>query len=248
LCDKKKALVSARIRKRMRSLKILNPKEYYDHIMSEPTGMEIVMLIDSIATNVTSFFRESKHLDFLREKTLEWLRAGQRRFRFWSAACSSGEEAYSMGFVIKDAMSASALRADVKILASDISTKVLGLAHQGLYDEAKTLSIPDGLRERYMDRIPTPKGNSYMVKHDIKEMLTIKMLNLTEMPFPLKGPLDIVFCRNVMIYFDKELRRKLVAEFYRLLKPGGFLIVGHTESLIDISGSLKKIGPSIYMK
>lgn len=249
LGEKKRSLVSARIRKRMRALQIISPKDYFQYIMEDPTGMEIVMLIDSISTNVTSFFRESNHLDFLKEKTAEWLKAGQTRFRFWSAACSSGEEPYSMAFMIKDALTgAGATGTDVKILASDISTKVLGLAHQGQYEESKINTVPEEHRLKYMDRIKGPKGNNYMVKQEIKDLVVIKRINLTEMPFPMKGPMDMIFCRNVMIYFDKSLRKKLVEEFYRLMKPGGYLIVGHTESLIDIHASFKRVGPSVYIK
>lgn len=248
LGDKKKPLVSARIRKRMRALSIKSPKEYFEYIMDDPTGMEIVMLLDSISTNVTAFFREPAHLDFLREKTAEWLKKGQARFRFWSAACSSGEEPYSMSFVINDALEESGKTADIKILASDISTKVLGQAHQGMYEEQKVLSVPEASREKYMDKISGPKRINYMVKQQVKDMLVIKRINLTEMPFPMKGPMDMIFCRNVMIYFDKELRKKLVGEFFRLVKPGGYLIVGHTESLIDINVKFKRLGPSIYVK
>lgn len=246
LCDRKKPLVSSRIRKRMRELQIPGPKEYFTYIQDDPTGMEVQMLLDSIATNVTAFFREAAHMDFLKEKANEWMRAGQKRLRFWCAACSSGEEPYSMAFVLRDA--AAAARADVKILASDISTKVLGLAHQGLYSEASAAPVPAHYREKFMEKIKSNGGVKYMVRLVIKDMLAIQQLNLTQMPFPMKGPLDMIFCRNVMIYFDKDLRKKLVAEFYRLLKPGGYLIVGHTESLIDLHAGFKRTGPSIYMK
>jgi chemotaxis protein methyltransferase CheR len=242
--NRKKPLVSARIRKRMRALNIQDPDEYFNHVMQDPAGIEIALLLDSMSTNVTSFFRESSHFDFLAKKLSEW---AQKRFRFWSSACSSGEEPYSMAFTIDNGTSGN--QYDIRILASDISTKVLGLAHQGLYEECKMKSVPDMYRKKYFDVIKSEKGSLYMVKQEIKRMIMFKRINLTEIPFVMQADnLDIIFCRNVMIYFGKELRKKLVGEFFRLIKPGGLLIVGHTESLVDVDTKLTRIAPSIYMK
>lgn len=248
LGDGKKPLVSARIRKRMRGLRIISPRDYFKYILDDPTGIEIVMLLDSISTNVTSFFREAGHFDFLKENMSECLKKGQSRFRFWCAASSSGEEPYSMAFTIKEALDARKAGVDVKILASDISTKVLGLAHEGMYSESRISAVPGEYMEKYFNKISGPRGNNYMVKQEVKDMLVIRRINLTEMPFIMKGPMDMIFCRNVMIYFDKQLRKKLIEEFHRLIKPGGFLVVGHTESLIDLNVKFKRMGPSIYAK
>jgi chemotaxis protein methyltransferase CheR len=245
--EKKKPLVSARIRKRMRALNIMDPGEYFDYVIQDAEGIEIALLLDSMSTNVTSFFRESGHFDFLGKKLDEWSQKGQKKFRFWSSACSSGEEPYTIAFTINGAIGDK--QYDVRILASDISTKMLGLAHQGLYEESKVKSVPESILKKSFDAIKTDKGFSYMVKQDVKNMVLFKRINLTEIPFGLQPEnLDAVFCRNVMIYFDRELRKKLVNEFYRLIKPGGLLIVGHTESLVDIDTKLTRLAPSVYMK
>ncbi|MBN2754731.1 MAG: methyltransferase domain-containing protein [Candidatus Goldbacteria bacterium] len=241
----KKALVAARVRKRMRELQITGHDEYFKAVIEDKTGVELVRLLDSIATNVTSFYRESGHFDVVKQALSKWEDAGQTRFRLWSAACSSGEEAYTMAFTVKEALSA---RADVKILATDISTKVLGTAHQGIYEMEKTHSIPKDIKNKYMNKILSGDKEFMAVKSEIRNMVVYKRLNLTEMPFPMNGPLDVILCRNVMIYFDKDLRRRLAVEFHRLLKPGGLLIIGLTESLIEISNDFKRIGSSVYIK
>ncbi len=245
LGDAKKALVAARIRKRMRELQIFSHDEYLQNVLDDDTGMELVLLMDSISTNVTSFYRESGHFEIMESKLRKWADEGQKRFRFWSAACSSGEEAYTMAFTVKQALSGAY---DARILATDISTKVLGLAHQGLYEEEKTLSIPPDIKGKYMEKIKSGDKVFFSVRPDIREMVLFRRLNLTEMPFPMKGPMDIIFCRNVMIYFDKDLRRRLASEFHRLLKPGGLLVIGLTESLIEISNGFTRTGPSVYIK
>ncbi|MFP4466152.1 MAG: CheR family methyltransferase [Candidatus Goldiibacteriota bacterium] len=242
----KKPLVSARIRKRMRALGYTSPKKYYEYVHEDPTGLEVVFLLDSLATNVTAFYREAAHFDQLKKILGEWKSKGQKRFRFWSSACSSGEEPYTMAFAIKDVLDAPDF--DIKILGTDISTKVLGAAHQGVYDAAKVMPVPEFQKKKYMEKFNAERSCMYSVKREIRDLVVFKRLNLVEVPFPMKGPMDAVFCRNVMIYFDRDIRKKLVEEFYRLIKPGGYLFVGHTESLVGISGKFNRLGPSVYIK
>lgn len=242
----KEALVCARVSKRMRACGIDDYAGYLDYVMADNSGGEMVQLLDVISTNVTSFFREPEHYDFVQEVMRKWLDGGQRRFRFWSAASSTGEEPYSLAMTLLETAAGQAV--DMKILATDISTRVLEAASAGLYAKEKLKTAPPALRARYFEPRATPEGQMFAVKRQLRDMIVFKRLNLSTPPFPMKGPLDLVFCCNVMIYFDNTVRRKLLDEIYRLLKPGGFLIVGHAESLTGMVSRFQMHRPSIYVK
>lgn len=246
LGDNKVALVMARLSKRMRALGIGDYDSYVDFVRKEESGDEIVNLLDVISTNVTHFFREDAHFKFLSEKMAEWLDKGQTRFRFWSAASSSGEEPYSMAMTILEAMGDR--RADMKILATDISTRILARCKEGRYPAEKTKGIPQQFLQKYFKLELDGRDKYYVAGKALKDVVVVKRLNLSQPPFPMTGPLDMVFCRNVMIYFDSQVRQRLLDDVCRLLKPGGFLLVGHAESLVGVTTSLKTVKPSIYMK
>ncbi|MBN1759973.1 MAG: protein-glutamate O-methyltransferase [Chitinispirillaceae bacterium] len=246
LNDNKEALVSSRIAKRMRKLGIANHRDYLRYVLDDTSGEEIVNMLDVISTNVTHFFRESQHFDFVQEKMDLWLRNGDRRFTFWSAGCSSGEEPYTMAMVLREVTKGS--NVDLRILATDISTRILARSKDGVYDAKKAESIPRPLRDRYFDREGSGEAAVYSVKETLRSLVTFKRLNLSVVPFPMKGPMDFIFCRNVMIYFDNRVRVNLLGEFHRLLKPGGYLCVGHAESLTGMLGGFKAIRPSVYVK
>jgi chemotaxis protein methyltransferase CheR len=242
LGEGKETLVSARIGKRMRTLGIQSPRAYLQYVLDQEE--EIVHLLNCISTNFTSFFRENEHFDFLARTVRGWLADGQRRLRIWSAASSTGEEPYTVAMVVREA--AEGREVDAKVLATDISTRVLEKAHQGVYRQEQVRTVPAALRERYFER--DRPADAYRVRPALKEMTVFRRLNLSTPPFPMSGPMDVIFCRNVMIYFDKEVRRRLVAEAHRLLRPGGYLIVGHAESLTGIPNEFGNIRPSIYAK
>ncbi len=239
----KEALVSARVGKRMRALGISEHSAYLQYVTNDDSGAEIVSLIDAISTNVTSFFRESSHFDFLADVFSKWLAQGQQRFRFWSAASSSGEEPYTIAMTLLESLKGNP--ADVRILATDISTTVLDQCRKGTYRADKLDSVPKALRAKYFSR---NKSDEYVAADSLKNILLFRRVNLATPPFPMRGPLDVVFCRNVMIYFDNTVRQQLLAEVDRLLKPGGYLIVGHTESLTGMLSTFKSVRPSIYVK
>ncbi|MEA3287213.1 MAG: CheR family methyltransferase [Candidatus Marinimicrobia bacterium] len=245
LNDSKKALVTARVRTRMKSLEIDQFRDYYDFLDSDTSGDELVQLLDVISTNVTHFFRESEHFDVLSDATSGWVAQGQKKFRFWSAACSTGQEPYAMAMKLSEIKGIDAT--DLKILATDISTQVLSHSKQGVYNEKNLKTVPAKLRNRYFTRRQNGVAN-FEVKAPIKELITFKRLNLAKPPFPMKGPFDFVFCCNVMIYFDNKVRSGLVNEFYRLLKPGGYLIVGTAESLTGLNTKFTTVSPSVYIK
>lgn len=246
LSPAKDALVQARVGRRLRALGIDSYEEYLDHLEADTSGEEIVSLLDAVCTNVTSFFREPAHFEFVASAMQEWLAAGQTRFRMWSAACSTGEEPYSLAMTVREA--SAGYSPDVKILATDLSTTALRGCMSGVYAERRMEGVPEEMRRRYFQKEATGAGPTYRVRDDLREMALVRRVNLADPPFPIRGPLDIVMCRNVMIYFDDPVRRRLLAEIHRVLKPGGYLMVGHAESLAGMVGSLKHVAPGVYTR
>jgi chemotaxis protein methyltransferase CheR len=244
LGEKKEALINARVAKRLRELRMDDYRSYLQYVVNDPSGEELVHLLDVISTNVTSFFREANHFDTLRELMCKWLGEGQRRFRYWSAACSTGEEPYTMAMVALEAAAHS--HADIRILATDISTRVLEKARAGLYPPEKTAGIPPALLGKYFERTEVEGRPHYRAGRALRGMIVFKRLNLSAPPFPMRGPLDCVFCRNVMIYFDNHVRRGLLREVERLLRPDGYLFVGHAESLTGQLCKLRNVKPAVY--
>ena len=242
----KEALVEARVGKRMRALGISQHKDYLDYVLSDQSEREFVHLIDAISTNVTSFYREPDHFEFLSEIMTEWIAKGQSRFRLWSAASSTGEEPYTIAITLLEAAKNASV--DMKLLATDISTKVLETCLKGTYSEDKVKPVSNALRERYFNKARSNNGKEYVVKDSLRKFITFRRLNLSTPPYPMSGPLDVIFCRTVMIYFDNVVRKGFLDEASRLLKPGGYLMVGHSESLTSMMCNLKVVRPSIYIK
>lgn len=238
----KQALVASRVGKRMRALGLSDYDEYLRQVDEDETGTERGQLVDAICTNVTSFFRESDHFAFVRETVVRDHAAGRERFRIWSAACSTGEEAYSLAMSVHDL---SEDGCDIRILGTDLSVKALRVAIAGTYPASKVENVNARLRDRFFYERDVAGTTSYEVTSELRSLVALRQLNLSRPPFPMHGPLDIVLCRNVMIYFDKPVRERLLAEIHRLLKPGGHLIVGHAETLSGADG-FHALQPSIY--
>jgi chemotaxis protein methyltransferase CheR len=245
LAPGKEALVVARITKRMLALGMeFDFRRYLEWLQHDRSGQEVVRMIDAISTNQTSFFREMEHFVFVRAWFRERLARGQPRFRFWSAGCSTGEEPYSLAMTLADVPGA--LESDWRILATDISTAALRTGLAATYSPERLESVPQAMRLR--DFVSsTPDGHCRVADH-VRERVLFRRLNLSEIPFPQRGPLDVILCRNVMIYFDEAVRRRLLDEFLRLLRPGGFLIVGHCESLLATTHGFRQHRPSIYTR
>jgi chemotaxis protein methyltransferase CheR len=215
-------------------------------LVSDRSGDEITKFLDVISTNVTSFFREVEHFEFLGGKLAEWIRQGKKKLRIWSAASSTGEEPYS---IVMTVLAASIEKKfDFRLLATDISTRALVEASNGCYPESIMTGVPDSFRKRFFSKSNRDNGLFYEVRETLKNHIVFRRLNLSKPPFPMKGQLDVVFCRNVMIYFNDETRSRLLSEIYRLLNPEGYLITGHAESLASIKTPFKCVKPSIYMK
>ena len=253
LKDGKKELMRTRLSKRIRALQFKNFKDYFKHVMSDQTGEEIVFLLDALSTNLTSFFREPQHFQFMAKTFLPALEArlkpkGSRRLRIWSAACSSGEEPYTIAMVVMEKNPYFGQGGDFKILATDISTKVLNMAKQGVYGPERVKDIPAQTLQRYFHKIDSGRGEKmYKVTDQMRNAIAFRRFNLMD-PLPFKGPLDLIFCRNVMIYFDKETIANLVDKYYKILAPGGYLFIGHSESLSGFKHPFKYVAPCIYLK
>lgn len=244
LSDRKEALVSARVGKRMRALGIAHYDDYLAYL--EEHAGEVVGLLDAVSTNVTSFFREPHHFELLGEALDRWHEAGQRRFRFWSAACSTGEEAYSLAITVREALPHS--NVDARILATDISTEVLAACTRGSYDARRMAPVTAPMRQRWFSAHGRGDERTWEPNALLRDMVVFRRMNLSATPFPMSGPFDAILCRNVMIYFDNAVRARLLAEAYRLLKPGGLFFVGHAESLAGMMSELTYVQPSIYRK
>ncbi len=242
----KAPLVSARVARRMRALSISSHDDYLDLILQDDSGEELIHFLDAISTNVTSFYREPDHFEFLAEALQRWQKEGQTRFRIWCAAASTGEEPYTLAMTAMETLGPT-LR-DFRILATDISTRVLQKCLDGTYLQSKVQGIPPALLSRYFSRYNDDAEICYSANNDLRKIITFKRLNLATPPYPMKGPMDVIFCRNVMIYFDEGLRKSLAQEAKRLLKPGGYFIVGHSESLVGSAREFRVIRPSVYQK
>ncbi|HHY12153.1 MAG TPA: protein-glutamate O-methyltransferase [Firmicutes bacterium] len=242
----KKALVQMRLSNRIRILGLNSFSEYLRWVANDASGKELGAMVDSLTTNLTSFFRERPHFVYLTEKmsSLEVKRVP--RLRIWSAGCSSGEEPYSIAMILRDLWS-DIDAMDVRILATDISSNMIRLARQGTYSAQKLEKVPFTFRQKYFGKVNTAKDEKYQVKPEVSRLVYFRRHNLTG-PWPMKGPFEVIFCRNVMIYFDRVAQQELASRFYNILSPGGVLIVGHSEGLTGLEHSFQYVRPSVYMK
>ncbi len=247
LHDGKKELVKARLGKRIRHLQMRSFREYMDYVANDSTGSELTTMLDQISTNLTYFFREEKHFVHLRDKVIPALQEkGRKRLRIWSAGCSSGEEPYSIAMLLNEAVP-NINTWDVAILATDLSTKVLGMAQRGLYRQERFRETARHLVTKYFSVSTAGGDKAYQAKDTLRKLIHFARLNLME-DWPMKGPFDVIFCRNVMIYFDKPTQGQLVNRYFDLLTPGGVLFLGHSESLTGIQHCYKYVQPAIYQR
>ncbi len=246
LGDRKQSLVRSRLSKRLRDLQLSTFSEYYDFVMRDPNGEEFTRLLDLISTNKTDFFREPKHFDFLRDRVLPEL-AGEKRIRIWSSACSTGEEPYTIAMTLFE-HAQNPDRWDFRILASDLSARVLAKAAAGLYEEDRFRGVPQEILKRHFLRGRGDHLGQFKVKPHLTKIIQFRRLNLMDERFPIKTPLDVIFCRNVMIYFDRPTQERLVNKFHRYLKSGGYLLIGHSESLQWVNHPFVSLAPTIYRK
>jgi chemotaxis protein methyltransferase CheR len=248
LHEGKEELVKARLLKRLKHLKIADFEHYLKYVANDKRGAEIRTMVDVLTTNKTHFYRESEHLDFMRDVILPGLPKGP--VRIWSAGCSSGEEPYSIAIVLQETLLKTA-KYDVKILATDISDRMMEKARQGIYEEETLKTLPRQLTLKYFRRVDFKTGHDhgrrYRIIPELQSMVSFAKLNLMD-EWPMQGLFDAIFCRNVMIYFDKPTQEKLVSRFWSYLREGGYLMVGHSESLTFLSHNYRYLKPAVYQK
>jgi chemotaxis protein methyltransferase CheR len=245
--EHKEAMARGRLARRVKVLGLGSISEYCAYLRTSAAADEIPELINAVTTNHTAFFRERHHFDHLRKDVLPRLiqeRAGRRgRIRIWSAACSSGEEPYSAAAIARDVLGHRS-DVDLKILATDIDTDILDRAAAGLYGPDQLERLPPDLRPLLKLETHAGRGET-RIAEDLKRLIAFKRLNLIE-SWPMKGPFDVIFCRNVFIYFDTPTKAAILDRYVALLSPGGFLYLGHSESLPQPHPQLKLIGRTIY--
>lgn len=241
----KEQLVKARLNKRLRELSLRSFHEYVALLESDTTGAELSFMVDALTTNKTSFFREKEHFAFLSRQVAD-ATARDGPLKIWSAGCSAGQEPYSIAITLLE-RSPSGLGPECKILATDISSVVLAKAKEGIYDIEELEDLPPGYARRFFIPRPGDRGRSMQVTPQVRSMVQFARLNLMG-PWPMNGRFDHIFCRNVMIYFNKATQERLVSRFRELLKPGGYLFVGHSESLSGIDHNLEYTSPAVYRR
>jgi chemotaxis protein methyltransferase CheR len=251
LHDGKKSLVRARLAKKLRESRFSTFKEYIDYVLSREGQKEFYSFVDSLSTNLTFFFREKSHFEYLEQYFLPSCVSFKgkninRNLRFWSAGCSTGEEAYSLAIALDDYFRDKS-GWNIKILASDVSTRVLEVAKLGTYDKERVKAVAPERRHRYLIPSEIEGRKVYQIHPSLRKMIAFRYLNLME-SWPFKGLFDCIFCRNVMIYFDKATQEKLIGRFWEHLNKGGLLCIGHSESLTGINHKFGYIRPATYVK
>jgi chemotaxis protein methyltransferase CheR len=253
LAEHKIMLVRSRLSKRLRDLGLRSFKEYYDYLTMDDTGEELIMLINAISTNVTSFFREQSQWDFLESEVKVFENKKEKKLRIWSAACSSGQEPYTIAIFLLSTLK-NPREWDIKILATDISEDILRKAIAGRYTEAEIGSLPRNMLSKFFDKKSSSgkQGEEifYEIKEHIKAMVTFRSFNLVYDNYTkIPARFDMIFCRNVMIYFDKDTKNGVVSNLSSKIVPKGLFFIGHSESLVTMKdGVLKLEKPSIYRK
>lgn len=245
----KRQLVTARLGKRLRAMNLPTIGDYCRVLQEPDSDEELANLIDAISTNHTFFFREAAHFDFLRTVIVPELLGRSARdrcteFRVWSAACSSGEEPYSIAITLSELLTTIPWR----IEATDISRRVLARASAGIYSGETVAKLPREMLRTYFQRGFGPQEGNYRVKRTLQERIRFHHLNLLEGEPPFRDTFHVIFCRNVMIYFDRQTQEELVTRLTRRLVPGGYLFVGHSESLTQVRHTLQAVKPAIYRK
>ncbi len=253
LGDQKMQLVRARLGKRVRSGGFKSFREYYRHVENDPSGQELCSLLDAISTNTTHLFREIRHFKLLADILAKMMdnrkwRSEHNTVRIWSAACSSGEEPHSIAMVTHHALQRHPGIA-IKILATDISLQMLSRAQLGMYDTHRVGTVPPEFRQRYLKKVQGEDGQTYLqLVPELRRLITFSRFNLMTPSFPFRHGFDVIFCRNVMIYFDRTTQQTLVNKLAQHLRAGGYLMIGHSESLNNLAQPLSYVEPTVYRK
>ncbi|QUH25572.1 CheR family methyltransferase [Serpentinicella alkaliphila] len=247
LKKEKQTLVTGRLYNVLQQQGFNSFTDYYKYVIADKSGEAVVTLIDKITTNHTFFMREVDHFYYFRDTVLLYLANSvkEKDLRIWSAACSSGEEAYTLAMIIDEFFGVEKHMWDTKVLATDISNNILNTAKKGVYSRERISPLPSSWKKKYLKEY---ENDNYVFIDKIKNEVLFRKLNLMDRSFPFKKKFHVIFCRNVMIYFDNETKNELINKFYNLLEPGGFLFIGHSESINRDSPKFTYVRPSIYRK
>lgn len=250
LGKQKRTLLVGRLQKIVSQGGFESFKDYYHYVLRDTSGNALKILVDRISTNHTYFFRESDHFNFLSSTILPEIEAKLRKnrknaIRIWSAGCSSGEEPYTLAMLLSNYFGSRISKMDIGILATDIAVSALERAVSGIYPPESMDRVPPLYRTKYFTMAPDGSG---LVKENIKQMILFRRLNLIQPNYPLKGSFQVIFCRNVMIYFDKATQKAVVERFYRYTEPEGYLFIGHSETIDRSSGLYQYVRPSVHRK
>jgi chemotaxis protein methyltransferase CheR len=251
-------LVRARLSSRLRELQLDDFDSYFSLLAGDASGREAARLVDLLTTNKTSFFREPQHFATLLQRVVPERYLPQRRLRIWSAGCSTGEEPYSLAMALRAELGGGA---DVRILATDVSGRVLDAARRGLYSGDDIRAVPPALRHTAFRRADAAEAGGpgtaaatrvratggYLVAEPLRRMVSFARLNLMD-AWPMRGPFDLICCRNVMIYFDRPTQQRLVQRFWELLAPGGYFFAGHSESFAALEHAFEYVQPAVYRR
>lgn len=243
--EEKRVLITGRLYKALEEKKFKSFSEYYDYILSDKTGEAVGTLANNITTNHTFFMREVNHFHYFRDKVLPALRVKEKDFRIWSAGCSTGEEPYTLAMILDEFFGREKPLWDTKVLATDLSGKVLEKAASGIYLNEEIASLPPQWKLNYFNSMDSQK--SVMIDK-IKNEVIFRRLNLMEKSFPFRKKFHVIFCRNVMIYFDAQTKMELVQKFYDHMEPGGLLFIGHSETLNRDETNFSYVMPAVYRK
>jgi len=248
LSEAKRELVYGRLSRRLRALGLQSFSQYRHLLTNDAEGQEMVEFCNAITTNLTSFFRELHHFEYLRDQVLAPLakRGSGQRLRIWSAGCSTGEEPYSIAMTVREALPEGA-RHDIRILATDLDSDVLSRARSGVYAQDRVKGLSTQRVGQFCREQREGSSVRYRVTPDLRELITFNQLNLMN-ALPMKGPLDVIFCRNVVIYFDKETQRDLFRRYAQLQRPGDILFLGHSESMFKVSDDYTLVGRTVYRR
>jgi len=246
----KRQLVKSRLIRRIRQLGLPGFREYIEYLQADESGGEVTEMLNALSTNVTRFFRENDHFDYLADTFIPeaLTQGGERnhRMKFWSAGCSSGEEPYTLAILLSEAI-ADLETWDVRILATDISSRMIERAREGIYNRSAVRDVPPLLLQKHFAALGPGPERRYRIGNGPRRLVRFAKHNLIS-PWPMRGLFDAIFCRNVMIYFDKETQAHLVRRFGDLLGPGGLLFIGHSESLVGVEHRLTYVRPMVYRK
>ncbi len=247
LSPAKRDMLYSRLARRLRALGLRRFKEYCALLQEDGNSEELRHFTNAVTTNLTAFFREPHHFDYLRDEFLPAMierRADRRRLRIWSAGCSTGEEPYSIAITLAETMPRDW---DVRILATDLDSNVLDRARQGIYSEERTAEVPERLKRKWFLRGRAGHQGKVRVRRELRDMIRFRQLNLMH-EWPMRGPVDAIFCRNVIIYFDKPTQSRLMDRFADILADDGRLFLGHSETLYRVTDRFQLLGRTIYRK